>query len=360
MASNTVYFATTNHGFGHTTRTVAVVAEVQKLLPEIKIIMGTTAPRWLLEQYIQGDFLHRKAPLDVGVIQSDSLTVDKSATLKELRKLREKEALIIESEIDFVRQHQVSLILADIPPLAVKVAHGANLPCLMTSNFGWDFIYRDWGQEFSEIADWISSSYCKCDHLLRIPFHEPMSSFSTITDVGLTGGSPRYSVETLKSIFNLKKPLDKTILLTFGGGGLKKIPYSNIESFPDLQFITFDNEAPKYPNLLKITDRQYRPVDFMPLCNRIISKPGYSTFAEACRLGVPVTSITRKDFAESVPLLQGLRNYAYHQILTPSDFFNGNWDFLREPMSPPQTSQTLPKNGNEEIAQAIVNYLLTD
>jgi hypothetical protein len=216
MPKKTVYFATTNHGFGHTTRTAAAAA-IQQLDPDIRIIMGTTAPRWLLEQYIQGDFIHRTVALDTGIIQSDSLTIDKSATLEKLLKLRAEQVSIIANEVEFIKQHQVSLILADIPPLAVRVAHGADLPCWMTSNFGWDFIYRAWGKEFIDIANWISCCYSECDHLLRIPFHEPMSSFSRITDVGLTGGVPRYAVAVLRSDFNLRKTIEQTVLLTFGG-----------------------------------------------------------------------------------------------------------------------------------------------
>jgi hypothetical protein len=357
MSKKVLYVATTNHGFGHTTRTASAVAAIQQLDPDIAIIMATTAPRWLLEQYIQGDFIHHTRALDVGIIQSDSLTIDKSATLEQLLKLRAEEASTVSIEVDFIKQHQVALVLADIPHLAVRVAHEAGLPCWMTSNFGWDFIYRAWGGEFAEIANWISDCYSECDRLLRIPFHESMSAFTHITDVGLTGGVPRYSIPALRSDFNLNKPVEQTVLLTFGGGGLNQIPYHNLQNFPDQQFITFDNEAPICSNLLKVTGYQYKPVDFMPLCNRIISKPGYSTFAEACRLEIPVISITREDFAESIPLLEGIQDYAYHQILKPEEFFQGNWEFLWKSISPPRQSQSMSKDGNQEIARAVVSYL---
>jgi hypothetical protein len=78
------------------------------------------------------------------------------------------------------------------------------------------------------------------------------------------------------------------VLLTFGGLGLQQIPYENLTHFPDWQFITFDSSAPDLPNLVKITDHKYRPVDFMPICGRVVSKPGFSTFAEAVKLGVPI------------------------------------------------------------------------
>jgi len=356
MSRPVLYLAITSHGFGHAVRASAVAAEIQRLCPEILLVLVTTAPRWLLDSYIRGDFIHRPRAFDVGVIQSDSLTMDKPATLDKLRQIQTQQRSIVAGEVNFIRQNQVGLILADIPPLAAVIAKTAGIPCWMMSNFGWDFIYRDWGGEFVEIADGIVDCYQKCDRLFRLPFHEPMSTFPTITDVGLTGGTPHYTEEQLRQTFNLPTPPERTVLLTFGGLGLQQVPYNNLERFPDWQFITFDQQVPNLPNLLQITDRQYRPVDFMPICGRIISKPGYSTFAEAVRLNLPIISITREDFAESFVLLEGIQNYAEHQILTPAEFFQGDWEFLHQPLQSPRQSQSLAKDGTEAIAQAVVSY----
>ncbi|MBD2184356.1 glycosyl transferase [Aerosakkonema funiforme] len=353
----TLYIAITNHGFGHAVRAASVAAEIQRLNPEVLLIMVTTAPRWLLESYIPGDFIHRPRGFDVGVIQSDSLNMDKAATLEKLREIIKKQQSIVATEASFIRQNRVSLMLADIPPLAAVIAKAAGIPCWMMSNFGWDFIYGDWGGEFIEIADWIGECFSKCDRLFRLPLHEPMSAFPVIDDVGLTGGSPRYNLDELRTRFNITTSPEKTILFTFGGLGLQQIPYENVLKFPDWQFISFDRDLPDFPNLLPIDGGECRPVDVMPLCGRVISKPGYSTFSEALRLDVPIVTLTREGFAESPLLIEGIQNYGYHQIISPTEFFEGGWGFLHEPLKPPRQTQSLPKDGTEAIAQEIVNYL---
>lgn len=353
-----LYVAITSHGFGHATRTAAVAASIQKLCPEVLLIMVTTAPRWLLESYIDGDFIHRPRAYDLGVVQTDSLNMDPGATLSKLRAIKQNQNSIIASEVDFISQNHVQLVLADIPFLAANIAHAAGIPCWMNSNFGWDFIYREWGGEFIEIADWIGTCYAKCDRLFRFPFHEPMSAFSNITDVGLPGGSPRFEIDELRSKWGVNSTVDKTVLLTFGGLGLEKVPYHNLERYPDWKFITFDRSAPNLPNLLQVSDCNYRPVDFMPLCSRVISKPGFSTFAEATKLGIPITSITRKGFAEAKFLHAGIEKYNYHQLITPTTFFQGNWDFLTEPPNAPKSPESIAIDGNETIASAIVNYII--
>jgi hypothetical protein len=55
-------------------------------------------------------------------------------------------------------------------------------------------------------------------------------------------------------------------------------------------------------------------------------------------------------------LLEWLQNYAEHQIVTVAEFFEGDWEFLRQPLQPPRLSGKLDKNGTETIAQAVVDY----
>jgi hypothetical protein len=356
MSQPVLYLAVTGHGFGHAVRAASVAAAIKQTCPDILLILVTMAPRWLLDSYIEGDFIHRMRAFDVGVIQADSLTMDKAATLEKMQQIRSQQHSIIASEVSFIRTNRVGLILADIPPLAAPIAKAAGIPCWMMGNFGWDFIYRDWGQNYQEIVDWIGECYRQCDRTFRFPMHEEMTAFNQITDVGLTGGTPRYSETQLREMFNLKASREQIILLTFGGLGLQQIPYQNLNLFPDWQFITFDRLAPDFPNLIKISDSSLRPVDFFPVCGRVISKPGYSTFAETIRLKTPIVSLTREDFAESPLLLEGIQNYAQHQIITPEEFSSSHWKFLLQPPNPPRQQESLPGDGANAIARAVIEY----
>lgn len=351
-----IYLAATGHGFGHAVRISTVAAAIQKLNPNVLLILATTAPRWLLESYIPGDFIYRPRAFDVGVIQSDSFIMDKEATLRRIQEIYQKRHELMAGEVNFIKTNKVGLILADIPPLMAPIAQLAGIPCWMMSNFGWDFIYQAWGEEFKETVNWIKDCYQQCDRLFRLPMSEPMEAFNSITDVGLTGGTPHYSPDQLRHKFKINVSQKKTILLTFGGLGLAQIPYQNLANFADYQFITFDRHAPELPNLIKVTEPLLRPVDFMPICGRVISKPGFSTFSETMRLEIPITSLTRNDFAEAPFLLEGIKNYADHQIIKTDDFYQGNWEFLAQSPQPPKIGKILAKDGAEVIAQSIIDY----
>ena len=203
----TLYVAVTNHGFGHATRAASIAAEIRLRCQQagipLTLILATTAPKWLLDSYLKGDYIHRKVSFDVGVLQSDSLTMNKVATLAALQAIQEKQSELIAEEAAFLNSAGVDLVLADIPPLMAKIAHAAAVPCWMMGNFGWDFIYRPWGVENREvgaIADWISDCYAHADRTFRMPFHEPMAAMPNITDIGLTGGTPSYSEAHLREL----------------------------------------------------------------------------------------------------------------------------------------------------------------
>ncbi|MEM8780314.1 MAG: glycosyl transferase, partial [Cyanobacteria bacterium P01_G01_bin.49] len=133
-----VYLAATGHGFGHAVRISTIAAAIQKLNPDLLLILATTAPRWLLESYIPGDFIYRPRAFDVGVIQSDSFRMNKSETLAKMQEIYQKRHALMAGEVNFIQTNKVGLILADIPPLMAPIAQLAGVPCWMMSNFGWD------------------------------------------------------------------------------------------------------------------------------------------------------------------------------------------------------------------------------
>lgn len=351
-----IYVAVTAHGFGHATRIASVIHELLKLDPDILPIFVTTTPRWLVEKYLQGRYLHRPRDLDVGVLQKDGLTMDVTPTLEALKDLKARSPQLIRAEVDFIRTNRVRLVYGDIPPLATAIAEAAGIPCWMEGNFGWDFIYRPFGEAFLPLVEWIEDLYHRCDRLFQLPMHEPMLAFPHRQLVGLTGGDPLLEVDQVRQEVGLD-PQRPTVLLTFGGFGISNFPYPELGSFPDWQFISFDADAPDLPNLMRLDGTRWRPVDVMPACDRVVSKPGYGTISEALRVGVPLCCVTREGFAESQILMEGLRQYGRHQIISQEHFFNHPWEFLNQPVVEPQDPDGIDRQGNRTIAQEIYTLL---
>ena len=81
----------------------------------------------------------------------------------------------------------------------------------------------------------------------------------------------------------------------------------------------------------------------MPLCSVVITKPGYSTFAEALSQDCGLVVVERSGFAEAEVLQKGLQQHGFHRLLTRRAFEQGQW-LLDQPLAPPQ-GLPLPTDG---------------
>ncbi len=355
-----LYAIVTNHGFGHASRLVWILAQVQQTIPGLRLIINSTVPEWFFRHVLPGPFEMRPLPLDTGVIQHDSLQLNLEETLRRLRLLERDSSSLLRRESRFLREQGVGLILGDIPPLAADLAGEAGIPCWMQGNFGWDFIFDSYGEAFAPYAEWFRLSYAKVDRLFRFPFHEPMPAFPVVEDVGLPGGRPRLTATEARRLFARggEEPL---FLLSFGGMGLAGIPYENLTRFdgvrgPRYSFLTFHKEAPSLPNLFRVTDPAIFPIDVMPACEAVVTKPGFGTFADAYRTGTGLISLERDNFAETPLLMEGLERHFPHRRISPELFFNSRWEFLEEGLIPPGSEEPLSLDGNERIATRMAEF----
>jgi hypothetical protein len=94
-----------------------------------------------------------------------------------------------------------------------------------------------------------------------------------------------------------------------------------------------------------------RPLDLMPLCGRLITKPGYSSFCEALSQNVGIHLVQREGFAEAAVLQHHLQNHGAHRLLSREAFAAGDWQ-LELPLLPPCLGP-LPGGGADQAAAAL-------
>jgi hypothetical protein len=90
----------------------------------------------------------------------------------------------------------------------------------------------------------------------------------------------------------------------------------------------------------------------MPLCSRLITKPGYSSFAEAFSQALGIHLVRRSGFAEAPVLEAALQRHGRHRLLEPIAFETGAWE-LDLPLRPPQQG-SLPTDGSARAAEALI------
>ena len=89
----------------------------------------------------------------------------------------------------------------------------------------------------------------------------------------------------------------------------------------------------------------------MPFCDRLLGKPGYSTFCEALSQNLGMHVVERDGFAEASVLMDGLRLYGHHRVLSRHALNKGEWELDQKLVD--AVRPVASKQGAEEAANAL-------
>ena len=98
-----------------------------------------------------------------------------------------------------------------------------------------------------------------------------------------------------------------------------------------------------------------RPLDVMPVCGRVLTKPGYSTFCEALAQGLGVHLVRREGFAEAPVLEAALQAHGQHRLLSRDQLLAGDWQ-LDQPLQPASRGP-IPGDGADQAAGLLERFI---
>jgi len=384
----------TAHGYGHGTRSCDVLRALNRLYPDVPVIVTTDLPQDFLDSRL-GDCTNltfRKGAFDVGLVQKDSLQIDLDQTLKELELLYAREDELIEQEQRFLEEKAIGIVVTDIPALPLAAAQRAGVPNVAIGNFSWDWIYADYATQeprWNVFIEKFRAVYGETEFLLRLPFAPPMESFPNRKDIPLLAspGTPQRK-QIINSLTHpgLRPPLP--------GRGTEKIPSSGgvperRGGFADislrdtsnpwvlLSFTSLDLDAAALENIRSLsTDYEFSCVqpmafpgscihavdrrkvcfaDTLASCDIVVSKPGFGLVSECIVNKKPLIFTDRGDFAEYPYLVKGIEKYLRNVHLPSAQLYRGELsESLTEIKSAPEPEHQLQSGGAELIAQELM------
>ena len=356
-----IYVCLSSHGFGHAARQATVLSVLHRLQPSWRLVVSSL---------VSADFLklvcgsvpveQRFVGWDVGMIQADALGVDQERTLDSLKAL----GVVLPQRVDqeaawLAVQNTPVLVVGDIPPAAAVLAERLGAPLVWMGNFGWDDIYEPLGGRFTEYAAASRAHYQQGELLLRCPFSLPMHWGLDEQQLGLTVSALReLPVPLHQHLEQIQQPL---VLVGFGGLGVAIAP-ALFRLWPNHHFLM---PAPVAPHLranfeceanVTFLPDSVRPFDVMPFCERHLGKPGYSTFCEALSQDLGMHVVERDGFAEASVLMDGLRLFGQHKILSRHALNQGEWELDQQLVD--AIRPIASKQGAEDAAKALVSVAL--
>ncbi len=345
------------HGFGHGSRTAAVLTALHRLQPDWAVVLSTALPpAFVATAFAEVPYQLRPCQWDVGVLQADALGSDPAATLMALEQLEDRLPAQLEREaawLEALAQGQPLLVLGDVPPAAALLAERLQAPLVWLASFGWESIYRPFGPSFSGWADRCLALYRRGDLLLHCPLDLPMDWGIAEVSLGLTAAEPRLDGAALARQLNLPDNPDRCVLVSFGGLGYALDP-DLLRRWPDHVFVGHDALLAELPNGRRLAP-EVRPLELMGPCGRLITKPGYSSFCEAMRAGIGIHLVQRQGFAEAPVLELALQRHGWHRLISSEQFRCGDWQ-LDQPLLPPRKGP-LPRDGARQAAEALLDWV---
>ena len=351
-----IYACISSHGFGHGSRSAAVLCALAAMEPSWRLVLSTGLPAVFLEMAF-GPVPFERRPLvwDVGMVQADALSVDGAATLVALAELERRLPDQIAGEVAWLRsQGEPVLVLGDVPPAAARVAAALGAPLAWLASFGWDAIYIPFGGELAAHGHRSRELYGQGDLLLRCPLSLPMPWGVPEQAVGLTCARPRLEPGRLARRLELPMERQRCVLISFGGLGLGVDP-ALLARWPEHVFLGTDPALARADNG-RLLPPGVRPLEGMPLVERLITKAGYSSFCEAFSQGVGIHLVERHDFAEAPVLAEALQEHGSHRLLRREQLLAGDWE-LDQPLLPPR-GEPLASDGAEAAATALRRLVL--
>jgi L-arabinokinase len=329
-----IAFYISGHGFGHASRSIELINALIERRPGLPVIVRTQAAAWLFTRTAHSSVTLSPVETDTGVVQIDSLRLDAAGTIRRARDFMAFFDQRVDAEVTFLRAHDVSAVVADLPPLGIAAAHAAGLPAIAYGNFTWDWIYA--GYEGGDaVARAIGGAYARTTLALRLPM---WGGFETMTDVRDLPFAARHSKKDSDDTRRaLGIPLrDHVVLVSFGGYGIAGASKPVIPGYHILWPGDVDEDA--------MYEKGYRYEDLVRAVDVVVTKPGYGIISECIANDTALLYTSRGQFREYPVLVQEMPNYLRCQFIEQQDVFSGNWqpslDRLLAQPSPPVKPRT--------------------
>ena len=360
MSIGTVALAVSGHGFGHAVRCAEVARELLERGARVKI--RTDAPAWLFP--LAAEYITSPGwPLDVGVAQHGGLDLDMDETRHRWQAFARTFDARADAEASLLREHDVDVVLGDIPPLAFAAAARAGLPAAALGNFSWDWIYAAW-PEFQQVVDTVKAGYAYADVLYRLPFHSTASdafaAFARIEDVPLIvrrAARPRCQVRAELGLTGQAR----VVLLSFGGFAAHGLDIRALGEWADYTFVVTPPVA-----LLNTTDLpanvvalNHSPADYVSLlgaCDVVVTKLGYGIVADCLANRVAVLFTDRGPFREYDVLAEQLPRLGHAQYIPRDELLAGQLGPRLDALLASDALWTdLPMNGASVVAARVLD-----
>ncbi|MCM3670909.1 hypothetical protein M3181_18270 [Mesobacillus maritimus] len=304
----TIAYYISDYGYGHASRSIAVIRELL-IDPKVRIIICHSFALSFIKSSVQSDRVtYRNIRTDVGYfLERNSIYPDRGLLLKEYKSYLSNWGEKVRVEISFLITSYVELVISDISPLAIEAANSLDIPSIGISNFTWYTAYQGLIEEH-ELRTF-KEAYEKMDYYFSLAGSQDSLSLNNITQ---EYGFFSRDIEE-NEVNQIKKHINPTGTnhIVFLGLGMK-IHLDLLDSLPiwdslNTSFIVSSNVNVNRENVYQIPFDYNETQNYIAASNLVISKPGWGVIGEALCSNTPLLLLNRSSMREDQNTIKYLK-----------------------------------------------------
>lgn len=321
-----IVFYISDHGFGHASRSLALIENMIQFDKEVKIFIKTGEKQLdfckaYLSKFNCDNIYYESKKNDIGLIlKQGSLEVDKQRLKCELENWINGWDYYINQEEKFYKENNVDLIISDITPQAFIIGNKLSIKTLAITNFTWYEMYKEFFG-INYITDKLYEAYNLAGEVFLYPLNEPNNlPFKNYKNVGFVARQTNEKfVQKIieKYLGNLYR---RIIFISVGRSvNLKK---EICVKYDDNIYIYTEGLNLKGENTYKLSSNTVNVHDYIAASDLLITKAGWSSISEAVTSRVPLLVVDRSEVIEDRTTVFKLLQLGIADIIGKSILYN--------------------------------------
>ncbi len=351
-----------DYGYGHATRSIALIRALINRVPDSHIIVKSDLPFPLLHRSLQHPritVIRCRNDIDF-VVHSDAPVINREQTFRNVMSWMNSWDSYMGRELQFCRENRVDVIISDIVPQSFLVAEELGIPGIAVSNFSWDTILEHLYADYDPIEQ-VKSAYRSASLALVLPFHTGMDVFPRRQEVGLLAREQQFS--RLQMRLRLGIP-DSTALIFLGGGGNHPLHqvHNLLSGVPTgIRFVVPTGSLSTSSQVIQIPPDETESQNWIGMCDLVVTKCGYSTVSEAVQAQIPLMVWKREGFIEDHIIAGTLEKEGLGVTINYADINSGSWQTSLSEIRKKTERFDMPypqyKNSTSSIAGVILEFI---
>lgn len=351
------------HGFGHWTRSEAVLSRLAERGP---VHVRTNLRARILQRRAEWSATRGELDLGPGVAQEGPLRVDVPGTRARWVAHLERWDETLAHALADARALGVQAVYADVPPLAFALARELGVPSVACANFTWSWILRPLCERdpgLLAVVERLAAAEDEATHVIALPGGGGLErlgppALSTLLARPATRSRAEARALLPRPPGHEERPL---ALLSFGGFGDQLDLSAAAANNPDWAFLSFAEPATPPPSNLSLLPHDHG-VSFQDLvlgADAVISKPGYGIISEcvAAERTPLVLCDGTPEFREHAVLLEWATRFLPLGRISRAQLQAGDWSQALAAARAATPPEPAPGNGLEQIVEFVAGLL---